>query len=187
MPRKYSPEQRVAAFWLKVDRSGGSDACWPWMGCKNPAGYGEVRWLGPKQLAHRVAFTLSGGVLTAEKPHALHRCKQSRACCNPAHLYAGDNADNVADRMRDGTHVTSPGDRSGRHTKPERTARGSVQGLAKLKESDIPAILAACAAGERQRTIARRFGVRHSTIGCVARRTTWRHVLPLPPALEGAQ
>lgn len=30
-------------FWPKVDKSGGPDACWPWLGGINGDGYGFIR------------------------------------------------------------------------------------------------------------------------------------------------
>ena len=82
------PDGRVEVFRSRVDRSAGSDACWPWTGAISSAGYGVVKLGGrrdsPILLAHRVAFTLDRGPV----PHGLqldHLCR-NRACCNPAHL-----------------------------------------------------------------------------------------------------
>ena len=71
-------------FWQKVDRSGGPDACWPWLGGKCSDGYGTF-WVGGKTVgAHRVAYTL----LVGPVPDGLtldHLCR-ARGCVNPAHL-----------------------------------------------------------------------------------------------------
>jgi hypothetical protein len=75
-------------FWPKVDRSGGPDACWPWLAAKNKArgGYGVVMGpVGQKLVyAHRATYALMVG----EIPAGLdidHLCR-NRSCCNPAHL-----------------------------------------------------------------------------------------------------
>lgn len=49
-------------FWLKVDRSGGPDACHPWMGSRTRDGYGQSR-VGAvvTYRAHRVAYFLATG------------------------------------------------------------------------------------------------------------------------------
>jgi len=90
-------------FWSQVERSqytpGG---CWEWIGCRWKQGYGQF-WLNNKlEKAHRVSFQLAGGVFTKEKPFGLHRCG-NRPCINPAHIYAGDQKQNIADAIRDGT------------------------------------------------------------------------------------
>ena len=183
MPRKYTPDEALAAFWSRVDKSGGPDACWPWLGWKHPPGnYGRTMWHGSPARAHRLAFILSGGVLAESAPLVLHGggCTMHNGgagglCCNPAHLSAGDfNDNNGRDRDRDGT--TATGDRNGARLHPERLARGSATGNAKLTEADIPVIRGRRARGEQQKDIARSYGVDFTTISRIVRRTTWGHV-----------
>lgn len=73
-------------FWSRVDKSGGPDACWPWLGAKNQKGYGRRNFRGVVTLAHRAAYVISKG----EVPDGFtidHLCR-NRACQNPAHLEA---------------------------------------------------------------------------------------------------
>lgn len=89
-------------FWGRVDRSGGAEACWPWLGYTDANGYGSLRRNGQRnhERAHRVALELDG------RPGApglvgRHLCN-SKACCNPAHLAWGTHADNAQDRQQAG-------------------------------------------------------------------------------------
>lgn len=97
---------KIAAFWMKVDRSGGPDACWPWMAARSKSGYGTQKVFPYKVLAHRLALALS--VLPAsEDLLACHRC-DNPPCVNPAHLYWGTDADNLRDRLLRGTATQPP-------------------------------------------------------------------------------
>lgn len=88
-------------FWALCDRSGGEWACWPWLGTRNAAGYGQVgRGLGMSRGAYRVALWLEHGVFARGNDRlsslVRHLCHQ-RACCNPAHLLLGSRSANKAD------------------------------------------------------------------------------------------
>lgn len=78
-------------FWRRVDKSGGDDACWPWLGQVRPNGYGIVKFVhegvAHHTCAHRLAFLLGGGRFTDESPVVDHLCR-NRCCCNPRHLEA---------------------------------------------------------------------------------------------------
>lgn len=86
LPERLSPQD---AFWKKVDRSGGLEACWPWTGWKDALGYGRVTKSIPvtygTKMAHRVAYELATGARVPSELHMDHLCRNT-SCCNPAHL-----------------------------------------------------------------------------------------------------
>lgn len=82
-------------FWARVDIRGPND-CWLWKGGLKSKGYGNF---GHNKSAHRYAYEQTYG--PALKPCICHHC-DNPPCCNPAHLFEGTNADNVADRVRKG-------------------------------------------------------------------------------------
>ena len=143
-------------FWSKVDISAGPDAgpdaCWPWTGCRDAGGYGRFSIANSSRKANGVALALATGKEYGEQ-HALHRC-DNRPCCNPAHLFAGDNATNVADRVAKGG-----------------TASGPLNGLAKLTAKDVVKIRERFVRGCQVNGtggLAKQFGVDRSTISRVA-------------------
>jgi hypothetical protein len=108
VPANTTPANWLAndpAFWSHVDRSGGPDACWPYMGFRNKHGYGKVvRRVDGKpttRIAARHAFILSGGYIP-EGYDVDHAVCDNPPCCNPAHLFLGTAMDNAADCARKG-------------------------------------------------------------------------------------
>src|SRR5271167_1806446 len=53
----FTQEEAIAAFWAKVDKRG-PNKCWPWTGCINSSGYGNVQFEGKIQGAHIVSWIL---------------------------------------------------------------------------------------------------------------------------------
>jgi hypothetical protein len=86
-------------FWTRVDKSD-PDGCWLWTGCTTAAGYGRLSWGSVLSSAHRVAYMLAVGPIQPGE-HILHRC-DNPPCCNPAHLSAGTNRDNMLDAASKG-------------------------------------------------------------------------------------
>lgn len=87
-------------FWEKVDRSGGPDACWPWMGGRNDDGYGIAQFDGKFVGAHRLAYMISNGEIPCGFL-VCHRC-DTPSCVNPSHLWLGTQKDNLADSFAKG-------------------------------------------------------------------------------------
>jgi hypothetical protein len=97
-------------FWSNVDASNGHDSCWEWRAfCQprrgNNLSYGTFKVggkAGRAMLAHRVAYELAIGPIPP-KAVIRHTCDNPK-CCNPAHLVAGSQRDNVGDAMARGRH-----------------------------------------------------------------------------------
>jgi hypothetical protein len=119
-------------FWKRVDVRG-EDECWEWRLSKSKDGYGFSCVGGKIQLASRLAFTLSGGALTEEKPYVCHKC-DNPSCCNPNHLFAGSQKDNMHDMIQKGR--ARPGHRNkGKSQQAGQSDTKKVSRLAKELQS----------------------------------------------------
>lgn len=103
----YRPEV-IDRFWGWVDRTAGPDGCWPWTGyCDSRSGYGRFRVDTIGYLSHRWLLGMQRGrplVWTPEvREVACHKC-DNPPCCNPAHLYVGDQFQNMRDSVVRGRH-----------------------------------------------------------------------------------
>jgi len=94
----------------------------------------------------------------------------NRICCNPQHLATGTDADNAADREKDGN--TARGDRSGSRTHPEKLKRGRNHYLAVL-DNAIAKEIRSLYPGLSQKALAKRFGVSNGTIYNVLHGKHW--------------
>ncbi|MDB5725720.1 MAG: hypothetical protein JWQ16_2474 [Novosphingobium sp.] len=99
-------ERQIARFWSKVDRSGGADACWPFTGARTERGYGRIYFSGELWITSRLAHFLAGGEELGDQ-FACHSC-DNPSCCNPKHLFKGDQAANVADCIAKGRFRLPP-------------------------------------------------------------------------------
>lgn len=88
----------IKRFWDRVDRSGGPEGCWPWMGAiTKSTGYGQATILGRHWNCHTFAYFEAVGPLP-DRAHLDHVCHNEdvscsggntcrhRRCCNPRHL-----------------------------------------------------------------------------------------------------
>jgi hypothetical protein len=158
-PKPKPVEER---FWAMVDKRG-SDDCWAWTGAHTPKGYGTFGIGGGRfQRAHRFAWTLAYG--DPGMFHVLHRC-DNPPCQNPAHLWLGTNADNVADRVAKG--------RTGDHA-------GEANPAAKLTRTQVEDIRRRYVRGRgpydpgTSKELADRYGVTRTQILDIVRGKCWR-------------
>lgn len=112
--RKYQPQRLMLTpaimrrFLSKVDQRGPNE-CWPWMAGKIGYGYGQFNagrdenGRQDTRYAHRVAFQIATGI-DPQAAVVMHSCDNT-ACCNPAHLTLGTQAQNVADASRKGKYL----------------------------------------------------------------------------------
>ena len=154
-------------FWEKVDRSNEVNTCWLWTASRTSAGYGHININGKMVLAHRLAWQFTCGPIPANL-RVLHNCPRgdNPACVNPAHLWLGTDADNIADMDAKGR---------GRRVR----LLGEQHGRAKLTEASVLEIrrLWACRS-ESQRALARRFGVCGTAVRAILTGRNWAWLAP---------
>jgi hypothetical protein len=157
------PIGRQRRFWAKV-QIGNLDECWPWIASFDKRGYGQVRFDGANHRAPRVAYAFAHGIIEGTFDSAqlcLHTCDNSK-CCNPGHLYLGNQSRNVQDA----------------YDRKRRSAlRGEACPRSKLTESQVKEIRELAKAPNCNRTqLARQFGVRWQTVTSILTGRTWRHI-----------
>jgi hypothetical protein len=171
----------ASRFRSRVDHDGPVPAahpelgpCWLWTGTRVPEGYGQISVGGRKRPATHVALELDGRPVPLGQ-QACHRC-DNPPCVRASHLFAGTNAENVADKVAKGRGAS--GLRSGQYTKPESVLRGEAHGRARLTEADVLAIRRLAADGLSTIAIAARYAdrVTDRAIDKVVKRETWRHL-----------
>lgn len=152
-PTRGSIEER---FWAKVDRSGGPDACWPWLGAHHPLGYGRFYFRGRMRPATHAALLLAG--IDVGDGLARHRC-DNPPCVNPAHLEPGDSAANRRDAVDRG-----------------RAALGQRIGTSRLTDAKVRRIRELAAAGMSHRRIGEVVGCHQTTVTRVLAGRIWSHI-----------
>jgi hypothetical protein len=133
-------------LWANIDKSGGSDACWPWVGKVKVNGYGRLKDKGKSILAHRAAYELTNGKIP-DGMFVCHKC-DNPPCCNPAHHFLGAPVDNSNDKVSKNRH-----------------ARGENTRKSKLTDQQVLEIRTLNAAGTYTKVaLAKMFGVNRSYI-----------------------
>jgi hypothetical protein len=177
----------------RIDRSGGPDACWPWVGSRN-GGYGRThvgsRSDGTRKQAraHRISYEIANGPIP-DGLNVLHKC-DNPPCCNPSHLFLGTQMDNYRDMESKGRRGVALGDSNGARTRPETRARGDNNGsrtrpesrpkgtnhyAATITESEVLSIRA-MAGTMSQRLIGLKFGIAQNTVSQIISRKKWKHI-----------
>jgi hypothetical protein len=145
-------------FWDKVDIRG-EDECWEWTGAKSVNGTRPyIRFLGQTVVAYRLAYELVKGEIP-EGLYVCHSCDNG-LCCNPAHLWAGTQKQNLLDASAKGRlSVTGP--------------TCETHGMRKLSASDVKDIYLSKNSASQ---IAAEYNVTPANIYHIRAGKTWRKV-----------
>lgn len=140
--------------------------CWEWQGGVNGHGYGSIGIDGRKGCGvHRVMYINTHGPISSDQ-YVCHTC-DNRKCCNPEHLWLGDNAANLDD-------MRGKGRSRGYEATPGRQ-RGAANCRAKLTEDAVREIRAMRPTATLI-ALAERYGVTDGAISDVVSRRRWAHV-----------
>lgn len=121
----------------------------------NKHGYPVLSRNGKIGYAHRFSYQDTKGPIP-DGNVLLHSC-DNRKCINPAHLTAGTQLENIADRVAKG-----------------RSAKGIANGRAKLSETQVQEILADISTPKK--ALARKYQVDPKMIRNIKNRTNWSHI-----------
>lgn len=91
------------------------EECWPWLGCIQWAGHGQVHWHGKTYSVHRLVYETIKGAIPKEL-EVMHTCNNA-SCQNPEHLVLGTHAENQ--------HYMSVSKRAG----TKRVGESKIQGV----------------------------------------------------------
>lgn len=153
-PRPACPVELIRppnpAFWARVDSSAGPLACWPWIGRRDPEGYG-IYGVHSKR-ATRLAYEQAHQRVLYPVAVIRHAC-DNPPCCNPLHLVPGTQLMNVADRVE-----------------RDRNAKGVTNGRARLSEVEAISIFLSPLS---TRMLAGLYGVSHYTVHDIKTGKNW--------------
>ncbi len=83
-----------------LERITKTNSCWFWNGAKNSRGYGQVQFNGKRTYVHRLVYAFVFGEIP-KNSFILHKC-DTPLCCNPEHLWAGTQKENMIDAREKG-------------------------------------------------------------------------------------
>jgi hypothetical protein len=154
---EFTPKE-IERFFAKLKPQ---EECLIWTGSRDKYGYGMVANKRIVVPAHVAAFYLHFGQMP-EGMGICHSC-DNPPCCEPSHLWAGDQFANLRDCITKGRNFPPPG-----------FAKGSAHLKAKLTEEQVAEIRSLADVPIRQ--LGKRFVVNHGTISNILNGKSWKHM-----------
>lgn len=133
--------------------------CWLWKGSTS-RGYGRAKINGEIWSSHRLSYSVFISPIPKNKI-VCHNCpKEDRPlCCNPEHLWLGNNASNSNDMVKKG-----------------RSLKGEKNNQAKITENDVIEIKRMLLEGISSIQICKKLRLSTHIVSKIKRNKTWRHV-----------
>lgn len=158
--RMMNHEIQNKKFWDLVDIKS-EDECWVFKGIIHLQGYGMICLFGQKKStkAHRWAYILSKGEVPIGLA-VLHSC-DNRPCCNPKHLSAGTQKENMRQMIERNRGVCPRGDKH----------PGS-----KITEEIARSILKEYNGTQTYAYFAGKYNISHSLSSRLIKGETWKHI-----------
>lgn len=161
MSKKETYKEKIKRRLASRGQTENGDECWNYTGTRTGNGYGHMSYEGRSEYTHRISaivylnFDPKCGLLV------MHEC-DNPACWNPTHLSVGTQKQNMG----------------------EAAARGRMVGK-KLNARLAGEIKYLLSHGDTYAQLSLRYGVSTTAIGQIARKQTWREVLPVRPTVVG--
>lgn len=145
----------IRRFWSKIEIKLENE-CWNWIPKPHKTGYSHFRVKNKIYKGNRIAWIITNGDIPEDKPYILHSCHNKR-CCNPNHLRAGTQQENMDDmyHAKRNNHPGKPGINS------------------KLTKEQVVNIFSSILS---QRELAIKYSVSQSTISEIKCGATWSHL-----------
>jgi hypothetical protein len=135
---------------IKVSESG----CWEWQHNKDSRGYGQISINGTHWKAHRYSYHHFKGEIGGL--NVLHKC-DNPACCNPDHLFLGNQSENAIDMFKKGR---------------SRVAKTTPETVFKIRDL--------FASGLKRKEIAETCGVSRRLVESILNNERWAHLTKYP-------
>lgn len=159
-------------FWEKVNIKTNKE-CWEWKGVLS-GNYGMFWFEGTMVLAHRMSYAIhydDMSIINHTKSYhennnefdcILHHCDNPK-CCNPNHLYIGNNKDNIHDKV-----IRNRAQR----------LHGDLNGNSKLSEQDVINIRSEYISRKNGGVvaIAKKYKISSTNVHDIIKRKIWKHI-----------
>lgn len=162
-PSEYEYLCKIKQKLLEKSKLNIYNQCIEWTGFKNHDGYGQISYTkkGIERAigAHRASWMVHVGPIPNDL-YVLHKC-DNPCCVRIEHLWLGNDADNMRDKINKGR---------GNHK------RGSKSPVAKLSEKKAKEILHMKGQGKTSHELSKEYGIAASSIRSIWQRKNWKHL-----------